>query len=323
MGENKNDKNALVTVLRHEWSASAHQGQIGSLPRSVLLLDFAIFERYFYLCNVATEITEPLLTQAPVVNYLFYVRQEAEEQFLSFVPEINRDQIRNELQLNLITKKFFKPSFNLTYNSNMNSISIDSSAPYQSFIKNLLSTKFAPDVVGSKSLVIKNPMHTLKPMSSSALKSVSTIPFFSSHMPNVSYLLVLDGNTIQPFSLLPNRYFKSRSKLSLINNYKYEKSVRAPNRDVMEVYEGIEANYPEKIYIVTADNLPGFINSMTSIKSRQDFIKFNQEFGLNQMSKDFWKYIDWINQYNITENPITGGIMDLHKYGSIDAAPPL
>ncbi len=323
-GVNGENKNAIVTVLRHEWTAAAYQGQMGTTPRSVLLLDYAIFERYFYLCNVATEITEPGIQQGAVVNYLFDVKKEGEDQFLSFIEEKQRRSIRQNLVQGFNVDKEFGPQFSLPQNPESEKIEFQNNDVYASFIKSFLIRKFKSSVIGIKSHILPNPIADFSPLSKqirSALDS-SQQQLFASHFPNVSYLLVLDQGKIEYFSLLANRYYSSRNRLSLIDNTKYDKSTRVESQDVIEVYDGIEANFPEKFYIVKSENLSNFLQEMKTVRTRQEFISFNSIYGLDQNQKYFWNYMDTINAYFIRTNPLEGGIIDLHKYGSVDLLAP-
>ncbi len=323
-GVNGENKNAIVTVLRHEWTASAHQGQMGSTPRSVLLLDYALFERYFYLCNVATEITEPGIQQGAVVNYLFDVKKEAEDQFLSFIEEKQRRSIRQNLVQGFNVDKEFGPQFSLPQNPESKKIEFQNNDVYDSFIKNFLTQKFKPSIIGVKSHIIPNPTKNLSSISKEIRSTLdsSEQQLFAAYLPNVSYLLVLDQGKIEYFSLLANRYHSSRNRLSLIDNTKYDKSTRVADRDVIEVYDGIEANFPEKFYIVKSENLTKFLQDMKKLRNRQEFLVFNSNYGLDQNQKYFWNYMDAINSFFIRTNPIEGGIIDLHKYGSVDLVAP-
>ncbi len=318
------DKNAIVTVLRHEWTASAHKGQMGQGPRSVLLMDFAKFERYFYLCNVATEVSDGMLWQSRVVTYLFDTKRESEDQFLSFIPKKYRRLIRKNLVQGFDVDKEFVAPFALPYNKDSDKIKIDPRRPFNSFVKNLLSTHFTPDVIGKNSYSIKH-FETEDDDTLRTLEELSTLKGFPAFIPNVSYLRIEDEYGESEFyTLAVNRYFKSRNKLSLVkSNIEYEKSKRVPRRDRLDVYKGIIVNYPEKIYTIKADQLHIFLQDLHKVNSREKFLTFNNQYGLSQTAENFWSVIDDANSKFISNNPITGGIIDLHKYGSKDTEAPL
>ncbi|MBT3585933.1 MAG: hypothetical protein HN509_13585, partial [Halobacteriovoraceae bacterium] len=318
------DGNSMVTVLRHEWAASAHKGQMGQVPRSSLLLDFASFERYFYLCNVATAVVDGLLWQSRVVTYLFDVKKETEDQLLSLIPEKYRREIRQNLVQGLNVDKEFGARFALPYNKDSDRIQVNPKRPYKSFIKSLLSIHFSPDVIGKNSHILKHP-ETLKDDSLTTLENLSTLNGFPAYIPNVSYLRVEDkNNQFSYYTLTANRYFKSRNKLSIVtDNIEYEKSQRMPLRDRLEVFKGIIVNYPEKIYTIKFNQLHTFLLELFRINSRSDFLRFNSTFGVDQKATNFWNVIDDLNSEFISSNPISGGIIDLHKYGSKDTEEPI
>lgn len=62
---------------------------------------------------------------------------------------------------------------------------------------------------------------------------------------------------------------------------------------------------------------------MTKIKTRGNFLVFNMEYGLVQNDSKFWGIVDEMNSTYIGNNPVHGGIIDLHRYGGFDLVAPL
>lgn len=75
--------------------------------------------------------------------------------------------------------------------------------------------------------------------------------------------------------------------------------------------------------MIDAANVDKFISHMKGIKTRGDFLVFNMKYGLDQNAEKFWQVIDEMNSEYIGKNPVLGGIIDLHKYGSLDLVAPL
>ncbi|TNF26205.1 MAG: hypothetical protein EP319_14520, partial [Deltaproteobacteria bacterium] len=322
VGENGEDKNAVVTVLRHQWTASAHQGQLGKAPRSVLLLDFANFERYFYLCNVATEVSEAMLGQSRVVTYLFDVKKEAENLFLSLIPHTFRKGIRASLVEGLDPNYEFVNDFTYPYKKD-NGYDFESLISYKDFIKEVLTKTFKQEVIGERSFSIKSGNMSEDNLQSKLENLVESKGGMATHMPNVSYLRVQeDDGSLSWFTITANRYYKTRNQLSFTDS-DYEKTQRKPSLDTLEIYEGIFVNYPEKIYMIDAANVDKFLSHMKGIKTRGDFLVFNMKYGLDQNAENFWQVVDEMNTEYIGKNPVHGGIIDLHKYGSLDLVAPL
>ncbi len=321
-GDEGDDKNAIVTVLRHQWTASAHQGQLGKSPRSVLLLDFANFERYFYLCNVATEVSEAMLGQSRVVTYLFDVKKEAENLFLSLIPRPFRKGIRASLVEGLDPNYEFVNDFTYPYNRD-NGYELDRMMHYKDFIKEIIGKTFKQEVIGERSFTFKTGVMSEDNLKSK-LEGLSDMRGgMATHMPNVSYLRVLEEDgSLSWFTITANRYYKTRNQLSFTDS-DYEKTQRKPTHDTLEVYEGIFVNYPEKIFMVDAAEADKFLGHMKKIKTRGDFLVFNMKYGLDQNADNFWQVIDEMNSEYIGKNPVHGGIIDLHKYGSLDLVAPL
>ncbi|MCO4793470.1 MAG: fatty acid cis/trans isomerase [Bacteriovoracaceae bacterium] len=322
LGDNEEDKNAIVTVLRHQWTASTVKGQPGKMPRSALLMDFAIFERYFYLCNVATEISEALLGQSRVVTYLFDVKKEAENHLLSLIPPKHRDGIRQSLVEGLDANYQFINGFTYPYNEE-NGFTFEKVSSYSGFLWEILEKTFKPEVVGERSFVIKSGFMS-ENNTKTKLENLSDIKgTMGTHMPNVSYLRVAnEDGSIEYFTITANRYYKTRNKLSFTDT-NFEKTQRRPELDYLEIFEGIFINFPEKIYMINSNEVDDFIKDLKVLTSRGRFMAFNKVYGLDQNSEDFWTIIDEVNSTYIRKNPIHGGIIDLHRYGSLDDKEPL
>ncbi|MCR9206022.1 MAG: fatty acid cis/trans isomerase [Halobacteriovoraceae bacterium] len=322
-GENGEDKNAIVTVLRHQWTASAHKGHWGTTSRSVLLLDFANFERYFYLCNVATEVSEAMLFQSRVVTYLFDTKKEAENNFLSLVPEKIRRQARSGLVEGLDANHEYVNDFSLPYNENNGIEGKENLATYGDYINAVLNQRFSPEVIGKMSSAIPYGHISENDEKTKLLSLNQEKGSYAIHMPNVSYLRVKgESGENRFYTLTANRYYKTRNQLSFTDS-DYEKNERSPERDLLDVFKGIHFTFPEKIYMVDETNLDKFITDLRKINSRKSFLAFNSKYGLNQMADNFWTIIDEVNQTFIGNNPIDGGILDLHRYGKTDQEAPL
>lgn len=322
-GENGDDKNAIVTVLRHYWTASAHKGHWGGKSRSVLLLDFANFERYFYLCNVATEVSEAMLFQSRVVTYLFDTKKEAENIFLSLAPEHIRRQARRGLVEGLNANYEYVNDFSLPYNENNGIEGKEDLKSYSDYIEAVLSQTFTPEVIGKNSTVFSYGMSS-ENNEKTKLQNLNTIKgTFATQMPNISYLRVEgEDGSVRFYSMAANRYYKTRNSLDFTDK-DYEKKQRKPQLDTLAVFEGIHFTFPEKVYMISEGELEDFLSDIKKVNSRRSFLSFNQKYGLNQMADNFWTIMDEINQEFISTNPIDGGILDLHRYGNIDNEAPL
>ncbi|PIQ25543.1 hypothetical protein COW36_21090 [bacterium (Candidatus Blackallbacteria) CG17_big_fil_post_rev_8_21_14_2_50_48_46] len=323
LGDKNQDPNAIVTVLRHQWTASTVKGAAGKLPRSVMMLDFALFERYFYLCNVATEVSEAMISQSRVVTYLFDVRKEGENIFLSFIPKKYRNKIRASLVEGLDPNDQYVNAFSYPYNQE-NGYRFEKATSYQDFMAEFLRQTFKPEVLGKKSFVFKALGPVRENEVKTKLEKLSEVRGgMGTQMPNVSYLRITqaDGTNIY-YTITANRYYKSRNQLGFIDP-NYEKSQRSPERDSLEIFEGIFVNFPEKIYLIQASELDTFTKDLQTLANREQFLAFNQKYGLDQNAENFWPILDEINATHIRTNPIHGGIIDLHRYGSLDQKLPL
>lgn len=87
--------NSNLTVFRHFNSAAVEQGLIGPTSKTIFVLDYSIFERLYYLLVSGYDPYADLYHQVSSRLYMSYIRMEAEELFLNFLPSKVRKPMRD------------------------------------------------------------------------------------------------------------------------------------------------------------------------------------------------------------------------------------
>lgn len=310
---NGQNKNSIISVFRHIDYASAHAGHFVSAPRTLHLLDYATFERLYYLCVVATTIRDSSVSQVPVVRYLFDLKKELEENFLSLVPEQVRDTYRAELVEKDGQKYDYDIAFALPYNSKNNGITKESVSLKEN-IYNILKAVFPTNLLGENSLLISerrdSDLITLERLH-------GTNAGQASHFPDITYIQVVYGNGVTKyFTLLVNRYHK------FLNRIMTDSDSWDPKRDKFEVLNGIQIDFPYKIYSVPVGNLGQFVTDTMGVTSREDYEEFDKKYAIQKTNINFWNTVDNIHAYFHRTNPLGAGVLDFSKYGKYDSKPP-
>ena len=94
-GEQANP-NSILTVMRHYDSASVNQGAIGPMPKTSLVLDYPLLERFVYNLAAGFDVFGDLGHQVLSRVYMSYLRTEGESNFLDFMPA--QDDFRRKLR---------------------------------------------------------------------------------------------------------------------------------------------------------------------------------------------------------------------------------
>ncbi|RLE20371.1 MAG: peptidylprolyl isomerase, partial [Actinobacteria bacterium] len=85
-GERPRDSPAL-TVYRHFDSASVHKGVLGTLPRTLWVIDYAQLERIYYSLVAGFDVFGDMSHQLNIRRYMDFLRIEGELNFLEFMPQ--------------------------------------------------------------------------------------------------------------------------------------------------------------------------------------------------------------------------------------------
>ncbi|MEI8641133.1 fatty acid cis/trans isomerase [Pseudoalteromonas sp. Hal099] len=83
-GEGHN-KNAALTIFRHFDSATVVKGFIGQEPKTMWVLDYALFERIHYLLVAGFDVYGNIGHQLVTRLYMDFLRLEGEQNFFGFI----------------------------------------------------------------------------------------------------------------------------------------------------------------------------------------------------------------------------------------------
>ncbi|MBT4761640.1 MAG: hypothetical protein HOO06_08100 [Bdellovibrionaceae bacterium] len=89
---NKNNQ-ARQTIFRHEDSASATIGLIGPPSKTIFVIDYSILERLYYSLVAGYDVFGSAKHQLLSRVYMTYLKEEAEDNFLSFLPSAEQYEI--------------------------------------------------------------------------------------------------------------------------------------------------------------------------------------------------------------------------------------
>jgi hypothetical protein len=317
----------LFTVNRHEKTVSVHDGAWGPMQKVTLLFDFASFERLYYNCVALTTLFDAMKDKMGTVFYLRDMGREIEEQMLSFLPEQYRNSVRAEWIQGLGAQNRYDDSrFILPFNKNLNQLSgftIDPKQPFASLMNFILlkSGRFSKEIVGKNHYPSSQGTEEYQKLKTAGIfmsqKQDQELGHRAHYFPNVSYLIVKAQKDLRYYTLVANRYYKYVNYISY-NPNPADRLGRDGLQDWMSVYPEIEINYPGKIYQVDAANFDQFIADLKSVNNVLNYKKFDETYGLQKMSTEFWDTIDKLQDDFIKRDPIYNGLLDLGEYGTHD-----
>ncbi|MFK5985987.1 MAG: fatty acid cis/trans isomerase [Pseudomonadota bacterium] len=353
-GEGKNP-NAALTIFRHLDSASVSYGLVGNglqqAPETMVVIDYPIFERIFYLLVAGFDVYGNVGHQLNTRLYMEFLRMEGEDNFLAFLPVSSRKKIRDSWYKGLrenIAANFKVPMDWLAvqtvtgYKTSQPKLEL-----YQKLKEHFRNTEdlalqknigFTVDIEKQLAL-IKNTPSTFNKESSTFNKESSTFNKESSTFKNKRQQKLkqlmdsINSLTGEKLQLIPDVTFlrikmqESANDLAftIINNKAYkhlhsmfENEKKSEQRDyqydTLTMLNWLEGSYPNFFLDVNIEELDKFTQQFKQINSKEDYEKFVTLYGIRRTHTKFWELSDWFYQYYKKSQPVRSGYFDLNRY---------
>jgi hypothetical protein len=319
-GENPN---AALTVIRHDDNAVVMTGLVGDLPKTIVMLDYPLFERLVYNLVVNFDVYGNIGHQLLTRDYMDMIRMEAEEIFLSFLPPSEREPMRDSWYQGFAAElkmKYKYPVLNkdlptsVTYSSPKNS--------KKEFVEKVLFTlmnskvRGVLDPINWKNIEIPEGIKLQTEITStdlelrkiSAVKAIDKIPF-ARFFQDVALLQVKNKTGNQKvYSLMHN---KEHQNISWI----LAESLRmSPEDDSLVIREGYWGSYPNMFFTISEEQVKQFTAQILKLRSAKDYQKLIQDFGVPRTQERFWSIYDELNAHFMNTAPTQFGYLDLTRY---------
>jgi len=310
------NRNAALTVFRHYDSASVAYGLVGDYPETAWVIDYPLFERIHYLLvagfNVYGNVTHQLNTRL----YMDFLRMEAENQFLLFMPASRRERIRDTWYQGMqeTVWKYFKDSQSVAMT--LDTVKgYKTNDPQREFFKimehKLGSYIVPPDPINRCELPeCEFKTETSEGRIERAMQQIAAMRGEGlAVMPDLSFIHIRnsDGND-QAYTIILNKGYSNITSM-------FENEDRRDRRqDSLTVVKGLEGSYPNFFFSISLDRLDDFVKRFTTIKSHDDYERFVSLYGVGRTNTDFWKESDWFNAWAQKNDPLAAGIYDYNRY---------
>jgi len=304
-------KNSALTIFRHFDSATVKQGLIGDYPDTAWILDFPTLESIHYLLVAGYDVNGNIGHQFNTRIYMDFLRMDAENVFLAFLPTSHRKKIRESwyqgIRQGLI--KYFKEPEEWLKIQIVNGFKTDD--PQREFYHRLekrikKSTAVADNINRCDKNCRQNQTITeidRQIQRIAKLKGEILIIF-----PDTAFLKVISKEENHVYTLINNKAYKNVS--SLLS----ETANRDRSFDTMTIYKGILGSYPNFFLKVEESELESFADKILAIRNRDDYERFVSTYGIRRTSSGFWEEADWFSEQYARQDPVNYGIFDLYRY---------
>jgi len=309
----------LLTIYRHFDSASVHKGALGSLPKTLWVIDYPLLERLYYALVAGFDIYGTAGHQLTARLYMDRLRIEGESYFLDFMPEEKRQEIMQSWYLNSDFKKVnFNPS------EMPAGIKFNTTDPKREFVENLLENHLLKDTgirldpynylkagatyppLPKKYETFKDYVNGFRAVSRPGTPFVALVNGTNS---NLAYLRIRanDGKDFVLTSVV-NRWHDNVAFLL------GEEDRWDPAKDNVEFVEGMIGSYPNFFFDIQQDDLPDFFDLLAHYDGSPEHLKRFSRYGINRSDDRFWGTYDWFQKRFMADEPVRGGLFDLNRY---------
>lgn len=278
--------NAALTVLLHFDSASVVRGLHGEQPQTALVLGYPLFERMHYLLVAGFDVYGNLGHQLATRLYMDFLRMEGELTFISLLPVNQRQAVidrwyRAGGERHLRYFSDLAPYFK--YESSQHYRSKDQLGELYQMLKQQVAAVRDPQIDWEGSGLDEESLKHLHRLSQVRGKAAAALPEMS--------LLLLQRLDQEPriVSLVSNNAHTNVAEM-----FREDKR-RLPEEDTLLVVNGVAGAYPNTLFMVDVEKLPGFVDAVARLASPDDLKVLVERFGVRRSDPRFWSISDAIH----------------------------
>ncbi|EGV17387.1 fatty acid cistrans isomerase [Thiocapsa marina 5811] len=316
-GENRN---AWLTLLRHETNVSVLRGAQGGMPQTFWLMGYSGLERLYYDTVASFEYWAGDARKLETLLFFNMLRQEFEDGFLGLLPREERERIRHQwtrgigsVALSLIPFETVDQPTRIEVRGPDPLIDLVEQiarhlGPRISGLPDRLNPRVKPEVA------VDAPIEDFDDWESavSMLTALQGQPF----VPQLPSVLVLRLNRAEGppqdrhrvYSLVANRVYKSQYTLVFQNGQ------ALPDEDTLSVYPTLVNGFPNLFIDLDLADAGRFLTDLRAVENKDDWNRFASRYGVLRDSARFWPFYDWINRWNDEHRGDAAGWLDLSYY---------
>jgi len=312
--------NAALTVFRHFDSASVNFGLIGDYPETAWILDYSLLERIHYLLVASYDVYGNVGHQLNTRLYMDFLRMEAEDYFLAFLPAAKRKEIHDSWYMG-IRRKMKKDISPDDWIGKEYVTGYTSPDPQRELYQHM-ERRLGP-VAGGEDFINRCNDNQCNQVTSNskilradrAMRQATKLNgIIVKYLPDTAFVRVKMGG--RPEDDLAYTMISNKAYTNVKSMFKDEKrdERRDYNNDTQTIVRWLEGAYPNFFYVVDIDEIEAFVESYNEIETRDDYEKFVARFGVRRTNVNFWAISDWFMDQYAREQPVLSGIFDLNRY---------
>lgn len=302
------NRNAALTVFRHQDSGSVVHGLVGEEPKTAWLLSYDLFERIYYLLVAGFDVYSFAGHQLDTRLYMDFLRMEGEFNFLMLLPIKERERLRD-----FWYRDAHESVKDYVYGRHI-SVQKESGIVYHSDqpqhelfgllrerIGTALESKYT--LIEEPDVTLREPLRLLMQVKGKAVQ----------WMPEMALLTIASDEGLvasradQTFTLLHDNGFSNVASLF------DQASRRLPDEDRLTVARGVIGAYPNALYHIRRSDLPEFVAAVANLTSEEDYHRLTARFAVRRTNPAFWAHSDAIHEAYRRIDPLNAGLFDYNR----------
>ncbi|WP_019602784.1 fatty acid cis/trans isomerase [Teredinibacter turnerae] len=297
-----NNKNAALTIFRHFDSATVEQGLVGAPPQTAWVIGYSLLERIHYLLVASYDVYGNVGHQLMSRLYMDFLRMDGESTFLLMLPSETRAQERQNWYREASPEVLDYLKHPALDNRVEPDIDYRSSTPKVELFS-LLEERLGDAVNRRRDLdkidnkVVRKALQRLAKIKGKTTEA----------LPENTYLYIHDGEQHFAASLLRNN-----AHLNITSMFREDKYL-VPEENDVTVTNGFTGAYPIALFDLDVEQLAEFVDAVGALKSKDDYTKLVNQYGVRRTNANFWPELDKIHAALREFDPVEFGVLDLNR----------
>lgn len=312
-------KNATLTVYRHFDSASVMQGFQGGYPKTIWVLDYPIFERIYYNLVAGFNVYGTIFHKSAARQYMDDIRVEAEDNFLSFLPQKVRTPLRKSWYIGNMSQLKRKIDHPIRGLGRPTQIKYTTGYYVPEFVETVLKKRFSKNIYPERD---KLNCCELKPLS---LTKINNIKDFEIHLKQIinktnSFVRYIPDLSLMRIKYGTNKYkvytmIRNRAHLNVSFMF-FEELNLDPDNDRINIHYDYVGSYPNRIFDIDIADGNKFFKDITNL-NEVNSKSFYKKYSITKNDPRIWEIMDWFHKDFKLRFPIEAGLFDLNRLDTL------
>lgn len=311
------NQNAALTVFRHSDSATVSKGFIGDTPLTGWVVDYPIFEQLHYLLVAGFNVYGSAGLQIASRTYMDLLRQDAEDNFIRFMPAMQRETIFNSWYPGFDSLRMAPPLLSIDHPSEVNYQTTDYKNEFFDQLRKKMG-KAAGDVDTlnqcRQAQCIRDNTTPAQQQTDNELRKLAKLKGNEfPALPDDILLRVKTGDSLGDlvYTLVIDKAYSNISTM-LGQNFR-----REPQNDRITVYPGFIGSYPNFYFSVDKEQLGEFVDMIRNARTEINTEHLYSKFGIRRTNPEIWQNSDWFNEQHHKYRGLNAGLLDLSRYDNL------